>query len=146
MAFARLLEDDLRRLVLKGLAGKPTPMSQRPMTTSIVDAAMAQQERKQLLAFAAQIFCSGLPRTDQIAHGLVHDVRHPHCTQLARPMQPRQRDRIPSVRLDPLARALWDQGRRNHHAIVAEIADLPIKSVTRRTGFKTDVQAIIPFG
>ena len=61
-------------------------------------------------------------------------------------MQPRQRDRIPSVRLDPLARALGDQGRRNHHAIVAEIADLPIKSVTRRIGFETDVQPIITFG
>ena len=75
----------------------------------------------------------------------MHHVRYPDSTQLTRPMQPRQRHRIASVRLDPLARALWDQGRRNHHAIMTEIADLAVQSVTRRTGFETDMQAIIAF-
>src|SRR5215217_4896575 len=44
-------------------------------------------------------------------------------------MQPRQRDRVPPVRLDPLARPLRDQSRRNHHAVVAKIPDLPAQPV-----------------
>jgi hypothetical protein len=60
-------------------------------------------------------------------------------------MQPRQRDRIPSVRLDPLSRPLRDQGRRNHHAVVTEFANLPAQPVTRRPGLEADVQSIISF-
>lgn len=58
-------------------------------------------------------------------------------------MQPRQRHRVPPVRLDPLARPLRDQSRRNHHAVVAKIADLPIQPVPRRPGLEADMQSII---
>jgi EmrB/QacA subfamily drug resistance transporter len=58
-------------------------------------------------------------------------------------MQPRQRDRVSSVRLDALARPLWDQGGRNHHAVVTKVADLPAQPVTRRPGLEADVQSII---
>jgi hypothetical protein len=58
-------------------------------------------------------------------------------------MQPRQRDRIPPVRLDALARPFRDQSRSDHHAIVAESLDLPIKPVSRRPGFKTNMQPIV---
>ncbi len=51
-------------------------------------------------------------------------------------MQPRQRDRVAPVRLDPLARPFRDQGRRDHHAIVAEGLYLAIKPVSRRPSFK----------
>ena len=61
-------------------------------------------------------------------HGLVDRVRHPHPGQLARPMQPRQGDRVPAVRLDPLARPLRDQRRSNHGAVVAEVPDLPAQT------------------
>jgi hypothetical protein len=57
-------------------------------------------------------------------------------------MQPRQRNRISPVRLDPLARPFRDQSRSDHHAIVAESLDLPIKPVSRRSGFKTNMQPI----
>jgi hypothetical protein len=73
----------------------------------------------------------------------VDHVRHPYPGQLARPMQPCQHDRVPSVRFDSLARPLRDQGWRNHHAVVTKIADLPAQSVTRRPSFETDVQSII---
>ncbi len=62
-------------------------------------------------------------------------IRHPNPGQLARPIQPRQRDRVPPVGLDMLARPLRDQGRRNRHAVMTvmtKIADLPAQPVTRR--------------
>ena len=96
-----------------------------------------------MLAFAAQVVGCGFPSPDQIADSFVDHVRHPHSGQLARPMQPRQRDRVPSVRLDALSRPLRDQGRRNHHAVVTKIADLPAQPVTRRPGLEADVQPII---
>ena len=80
---------------------------------------------------------------DKIAHRLVSRIGHPHARQFAGPMQPRQRDRIPSVRLDALARPFRDQSRSDHHAIVAESLDLPIKPVSRRSGFKTDMQPAV---
>ena len=58
-------------------------------------------------------------------------------------MQPRQRNRISPVRLDPLARPFRDQSRSDHHAFVAERLDLPIKPVSRRPGFKTNLQPIV---
>ena len=70
-------------------------------------------------------------------------VRCPHAPQFAGPMQPRQRNRISPVRFDPLARPFRDQSRSDHHAFVAERLDLPIKPVSRRPGFKTNMQPIV---
>src|SRR5256885_583138 len=119
--------------MLEALAGKPAPVRQCPMTAALVDPTMAQKEGEQLLAFAAQVVGSGFPSPHQIADSLVDDVRYPHSGQFARPMQPRQSDRVPSVRLDALARPLRNQGGRNHHAVVTKIADLTAKSVTSRS-------------
>jgi hypothetical protein len=58
-------------------------------------------------------------------------------------MQPRQRNRISPVRFDPLARPFRDQSRSDHHAFVAERLDLPIKPVSRRPSFKTNMQPIV---
>jgi hypothetical protein len=58
-------------------------------------------------------------------------------------MQPRQRNRIAPVRLDPLARPFRNQSRSDNHAFVAERLDLPIKPVCRRPGFKTNMQPIV---
>ena len=71
-------------------------------------------------------------------------VRHLHPGQLARPVQPRQRDGVAPVRRDPLTRPLRDQGRRDHGAVVAEFADLPIQPVARRPGLEADMQTLIP--
>ncbi|ESY18745.1 hypothetical protein X751_16545 [Mesorhizobium sp. LNJC395A00] len=73
------------------------------------------------------------------------DQRPAHHDQFARPMQSRQRDRVPPVGLDALARPLRDQGRRNHHAVVTKIADLPAQPITRRPSLEADVQSIILF-
>jgi hypothetical protein len=63
------------------------------------------RSRKELLALAAQVVSCSFAGSDQIADSLVDHVRHPYPGQLARP--------------------LWDQGRRNHHAVVIEFANLP---------------------
>ena len=78
------------------------------MTAAFVDPPVAQKEGEQLLAFAAQIVSCGSPGPDQIADSLVDHVWHPYPGQFARPMQPCQSDRVPSVRLDPIARPLRD--------------------------------------
>jgi hypothetical protein len=139
-----LLKDDLLRGMLELLIGQPAPMRQRPMAASAVNPAVTQQEGKQLLAFATKIGARRLAGPHKIAHRLVSRVRRPHARQLAGPMQPRQRDRIPTVRLDPLARPFRDQSWSDHHAIVAEGLDLAIKPVSRRPGFKADMQPLVP--
>jgi hypothetical protein len=102
-----------------------------------------QQEGKQLLAFAPKIVSRRLARPHKIAHRLMSRVRRPHPRQLAGPVQPRQRDRVAPVRLDPLARSFRDQRWSDHHAIVAESLNLAIKPVSRRPSFEADMQPVV---
>ena len=90
-----------------------------------------------------QVVPRRLARPHKIAHRLMRLVRRPHSGQLAGPMQPRQRDRVAPVRLDPPARPFRDQGRSDHHAIVAESLNLAIKPVSRRPSFKADMQPLV---
>src|ERR1700731_323822 len=120
-----LLKDDLLGSMLESLLGKPAPMRQRPMAPCTVNPPMAQQKGEQLLAFAPQIVRCRLARPDEIAHRLVNRVRHPHPSQLAGPMQPRQRHRIAPVGLDPLSWPLRDQRRSDHQAGVPASPDRP---------------------
>jgi len=61
-------------------------------------------------------------------------------------VQPRQRDRVAPVRLDPLTGPFRDQSRGDHQAVVAKLLNLPIQPVTRRTCFEADLQLSIPGG
>ena len=83
-------------------------MRERPMASSAVNPAVPQQEGKQLLAFAPKAVSRRFAGPHKIAHRLMRRVRRPHPCQLADPMQPRQRDRVAPVRLDPLARPFRD--------------------------------------
>lgn len=82
--------------------------------------ALPQQEGQQLLAFAAKVVRRRLAGSHEIAHRLMSRVRCLDPCQFAGPMQSRQRDRIAPVLLDALARPFRNQGRRDHHAIMAE--------------------------
>ena len=137
------LKDDLLRGMLELLVGQPAPMRQRPMAASAVNTAVTQQEGKQLLAFAPKIVGRRLAGPHKVAHRLMSRVRRPNSRQLAGPMQPCQRDRVAPVGLDPLARPFRDQRRSDHHAIVAESLNLAVKPVSRRPGFKADMQPIV---
>ena len=118
-------------------------MRQRPMAAPAVDPAVAQQERQQLLALAAEIVGRRFPGAHKIAHCFMRRVRRPHSRQLAGTMQPRQRHRVAPVGLDPLARPLRDQRRSDHQASVAESPDLAIKPISRRPGLKADMQPVV---
>lgn len=107
---------------------------------------MAQEEGKQLLTLAAQIVGAGGASPDHVANGFVNHVRNPDPGQLPGPIEPRQRHRVPPVRLDPFAWPLRDQRRRHHHAVVAKIPNLPVQSVPGRPGLETDMQAIVLSG
>jgi hypothetical protein len=113
------------------------------MAASAVNPAVPQQKGEQLLALPTKIVSRRLAGADKIAHGLVSGVRRPHARQFAGPMQPRQRNRIPSIRFDPLARPFRNQSRSDNHAFVAERLDLPIKPISRWSGFKADMQPIV---
>lgn len=93
---------------------------------TIAASCCSRQERQQLLAFAAQIVRCGLTRPHKVTDRLVNRVRHPHRCQLACPMQACQRDRIPPVGLDVLARPFRDQRRGDHHAVMAQIPNVAI--------------------
>jgi hypothetical protein len=84
-----------------------------------------------------------LPGARKIAHRLMGRVGRPHSRKLTRPMKTRQSDRIPTVRLDPLARSFRDQRRSNHQAVMPERLHLAIESVSRRSGFEADMQPVV---
>lgn len=104
---------------------------------------MAQQEGKQLLTLAAEIVGGSFPRANEIADGFVSRIRYPNPGELTSPMQPRKRDRVSPVGLDPLTRALRDQSWRNDHAVMTESLDLAIQPVPNRAGLKADMQPTI---
>jgi hypothetical protein len=79
-----------------------------------------------LLPLAAPIIGGRLASANQITNGLVRRIWHPHPGQLAGPMQPRQRHRIPAIGLDPLSRPLRDQRWRDHQAVMTKSLDLAI--------------------
>ena len=81
-----------------------------------------------MLARLAEHPHGGGSGSDQVAHRLVRRVRHPNRGELARAVQLRQAQRITPVGLHPVARLARDQGRRHHHAGVAEALELPLQS------------------
>jgi len=138
-----VLEDDRLRRVLEPLIGEPAPMRQAPTIAPGEDTAVTQQQRQQLLALLAQVGCGCLARTDEIADGLMHRIRHPHRGQLTGTEQPRKGDRVAPVGLDPIAWLAWDQGRRHDRAVVTQSLDLAVQPVPGRTGFIANVQLCI---
>ena len=71
-------------------------------------------------------------------------IGRPDPCQFTGTVQTRQRNRIPTVRLDPLARSFRDQRRSDHQAVVPERLHLAIKPISRRPGLKADMQLAVP--
>jgi hypothetical protein len=61
-------------------------------------------------------------------------LRHPDRRQLAGPVQPGQRRRVPPVDLDPLARPARNETWGNHHTVVATVPELPVDPVAAGSG------------
>ena len=66
-----LLEDNLLSRVLEGLTGEPAPVRQGPVTASVVDPPVTEQEGQQLLALAAQVVGCRFPGPHHVADGFV---------------------------------------------------------------------------
>jgi hypothetical protein len=74
----------------------------------------------------------------RVAHRLVPGVWNLHRRQLARPMQPRQTGRIPPIRLQPVARPLWNQRWRHHNAFVPARRQVTLDAIAARARFVTN--------
>ncbi len=95
------LKDDLLRCMLELLIWPASAHAPASNAASAVNPAVPKQEGKQLLAFAPKIVRRRLAARHKIAHRLMSRVRRPYPRQFAGSMQPRQRDRVAPVRLDP---------------------------------------------
>ena len=94
-------------------------------------ATLAQQKSRKLLAGATQRMYVETG-ANQIAHRRVPGVRNPHRRQLPRPVQLGEADGVPPVRLDPIARPLGDQRRRDDNAFVFARRQLALNAITAR--------------
>jgi hypothetical protein len=98
-----------------------------------------QQEGKKLLALSPKIVSRRLPGANKIPDRLMSRIGSPDPFQFTGTVQTPQRNRIPTVCLDPLARSFRDQRRSDHQTIVPERFHLAIKPVSRRPGLKADM-------
>src|SRR5215212_10049788 len=73
-------------------------------------------------------------------------VRDPDRREFAGAVQAGQGQRVPPVGLDPLARPLRDQRRRDHDAVVPERGDLALQPVAGRSGLVGEGQPPVPLG
>ena len=71
----------------------------------------------------------------QIAEGLMLSIWHPDRREVATAQQPRQLERIASIGLDLVAWPYGNQRGRHHHALDAQLGELPVQRVPRRPSF-----------
>ena len=133
-----------RRKVIELLTGEPAPMRERPVAAAAVNPAVPEEEREKLLALSPKIVSRRLTGANKVPDRLMSRIGRPDPCQFTGTVQTRQRNRIPTVRLDPLARSFRDQRRSDHQAIAPERLHLAIKPVSRRPGLKADVQLVVP--
>ena len=83
---------------------------------------MTQQKTLKMLTRARHDLSHNTAQPDQIAHGFVIGVRHPHGRQLAPSVKTRKHGGVTTIRLDPDHRNLARNQRRRHHiAAMAEV-------------------------
>ena len=99
-----VFQHDVVGQLLEPQPGQPAPMHQRP-GRAIVMAAVAQQKAYELLSGLPQAAHGCQAGTDQIAHRFMGRVWNPHGCQRTSPVQTHKVDRVPTVRLDPVAPA-----------------------------------------
>src|SRR4029079_12226263 len=127
-------------------AREPDHVRLGPSLLARIMQATPQQERRDLLALAAQILNRRAPCPAQITHRLVTFIRNPDRRQIAGAQLLRQTERVAPVGLHPVARLLWDQRRRNHNALMTQALDLPIEPIPSRTRLVAERQPLISGG
>jgi hypothetical protein len=79
---------------------------------------------------------------NQVTHRLVRCIRNPYRRQFAGAMQFRQRQRIPSVSLHPLACLERNQRGRDDDAVIPQPAQQSIQTIAAGTSLIAEVQVM----
>jgi hypothetical protein len=88
-----------------------------------------------MLTFRPEILHGGFACSDDIPYSFVVRIWHPNCRQFARTMKSGKSERISTVGFDALTRPLWDERGSNDAAVMSEISDLAIQTISRRACF-----------
>jgi len=96
-----------------------------------------------MLALRAQIQHRRLARWRQVAHRLVTFVRSPGRGGVAGAQLLRKAHGVEPIGLHAISRALRNQRRRRHHAVVAKARDLPVRPVSGWAGLVAERQTLI---
>ena len=127
-----ILQHNVMDRLFEAKPGQPAAMQLGPSRPSIV-ASLAQQKPGELLAGPAQAVHRVEPGPYQIAHRLVPAIRNPHRGQFAGPVQLGQAGGISTIRLDPVARPLWDQRGGDYDALVPPGRQSTLNAITTRS-------------
>ena len=99
------LERDLLRGMFELSIAEPHPMAVAP-GLSFKPQVAAQQKGLDTDARAPDILASSMARSRQVSKCLMKRVGHPDVGKFASTMKPCERDRVPSIVLDPVPRLL----------------------------------------
>src|SRR5487761_2062638 len=79
-------------------------------------------------------------RPNEIAQGLLLDVGDPHRGEVTAPKKTRELLCVPAIRLYSVSRLDRDERRRDDIALDSHLRELPVETVTARTGLVADVK------
>jgi hypothetical protein len=136
----QFLQHDLVSRVVKTLLLQPAFMPRPPCRLAGINPSMPQHQRGYRLPLAAEILHGHITSSHQIPQSFVRLIGNPHVGEFSGPEQSGERDGIPPVGLDPVARFAGDQRWRNDNAIVAKTRELAVKSVAGWPRLVAEVQ------
>ena len=134
---ARLLDRQIESLLLQ-----PAKVCLRPTGPAAIDTAVTEQKGSQTLSGLEFECLHILARTGQIAHRFLVRSRDPHRGEFPGPVQPRQRQRVSAIRLDPAGRLARNEPRRHDLAVVAGAGDFAVHAVAAGTRFVGETQCL----
>src|SRR5512134_1348817 len=112
----QFLQHDLVSRMVKTLLLQPAFMPRPPCRLAGINPSIPQHQRGYRLPLSAKILHGHITSSHQIPQSFVRLAGHPNVGEFSGPEQSRERDGIPPVGLDPLARLARNQGWRNDTA------------------------------
>ena len=113
----------------------PPPPRMRPRATVLwMSEAISKQVLHEPMFRPALVSLRGRPRADEVPQRLVGRVGNPHSRQRPALVAEGQLLRVPTVRLDLVARLPRNQRRRDDIALDTHLRQLPVQRVAGRPG------------